>query len=641
MGKKAAVEEGKKKKKKGRPSLLDLQKRNLLQQEQQQLQKPKHRNPNSSPAPSSRVHDSSLLRRSARRSNPAASAQADNDGHDQLGPAKKPKLTDANSLDTGPADSGSGGDSSPAANHKKRKINAIPSRSGIPLSQKSDKSTSDANQADDVQESVPCTPLPDKKLLFFILERLQSKDTYGAFSEPVDTEELPDYHELIDNPMDFRTVTEKLTEGVYASLEQFEKDIFLICSNAMEYNAPDTIYFRQARAIEELAKKNFENLRQDSDDNEPATHKVAARRGRPPTKNVKKKPGRPAQGQRASELSSINTTSSTADKEGAIRLNSADLRNFGFSNGSGNDAGENKLLDRNNEATGFFLRGNSNSLKNGKKLLVLDENRRDTYMQFLESTNGREPSVLATFHSERRQLVAVGLLTEYGYGRSLARFAANAGPVVWRIASAKIQRSLPPGVQFGPGWVGENDIPQRRPVFPFPSSSSVLPSPLKPCSPLPASGSVSEGDNSLEKLPEDNGPSVLEDPSGNSELPSRSASASHLSGSKSESQIRSAEAIDELNHNHGLNTPNGGSMDVITNETPPVEAHESQVIHPGMNGLNGKHVLQPAPDNCSNAENQKHVSPATPESRDETIEQKVELDSSTQQQKTEFHQPGL
>lgn len=50
----------------------------------------------------------------------------------------------------------------------------------------------------------------------------------------------------------------------------------------------------------------------------------------------------------------------------------------------------------------------------------------------------------------------VGLQFEpHAYARSLARFAANLGPVAWKIASKKLQHILPPGVEFGPGWVGE------------------------------------------------------------------------------------------------------------------------------------------------------------------------------------------
>ncbi|CAN1143186.1 Bromodomain and PHD finger-containing protein 3 [Linum perenne] len=496
-----------KKKKKGRPSLLDLHKRNLKLQHQQQQQQ-KHQPPNSTPPP--RNHQDSSLRRSARRSNPAA----EDDGGAQLedNRRQKKKLKPSNS------DSGSEGNSSAtAANPKRTSIN---SGSGIPNSQKLDKSVSESNQEDNVGDSGSFTPLPDKKLLLFILERLQrwgfllacsytsellissflpgkwlvvfhvlilccSKDTYGAFSEPVDPEELPDYHEIVDNPMDFMTLTKKLNEGVYSSLEQFEKDVFLICSNAMEYNASDTIYYRQARAIEELAKKNFENLRQDSDDNNEQTNKIV-RRGRPP--KVKRKPGRPALRRGASELSSDGTPAST--KEGATRSN-ADLgkklmssENSGFQERSGqynsaHDESALNKLDKNRETTGSILKGNFNSLKHMKGLFLFDEDRRSTYMQFLESANAREPPVLTTILSERKQLMAVGLLTEYGYPRSLARFAANAGSIVWRVASAKIQRSLAPGVKFGPGWVGENDIPQQSPSL-FSSSSSDLESSSQP-----------------------------------------------------------------------------------------------------------------------------------------------------------------
>lgn len=37
---------------------------------------------------------------------------------------------------------------------------------------------------------------------------------------------LPDYHEVIENPMDFATVRNKLGTGAYATLEQFEVNLF-------------------------------------------------------------------------------------------------------------------------------------------------------------------------------------------------------------------------------------------------------------------------------------------------------------------------------------------------------------------------------------------------------------------------------
>ncbi|KAI3441154.1 uncharacterized protein J3R85_002387, partial [Psidium guajava] len=424
--------------------------------------------------------------------------------------------------------------------------------------------------------SGPSTPLPDKKLLVFILDRLQKKDTYGVFSEPVDPKELPDYHEVIEHPMDFGTVRKKLASGTYANLEQFEKDVFLICSNAMQYNAPDTIYFRQARAIQELANKNFENLRQDSDDNEPEQKVV--RRGRPPTKNLKRPVGRPPLDRAGSEFSSNatlatggeNTAPSTYDlrkgpsyagKYGPINLSGR--LHYGSRN---NDIYASPFLekrhDRNDEYAGLLYKGSS--AKHDRKQPMSIENRRNTYSQFPPSACGHEPSVLYTFSGERKQLMAVGLHPDHSYARSLARFAANLGPVAWKVASKKIERSLPAGVKFGPGWVGENDIsPQRRVLGPFAAPTSLSPKAVQCGAELK--------DNLLEKQQR---VSLLE-----TAVPS-------LPDSTESAEVQ----LDKVENTEGLNSasePNalksGSSLNVLK---PPFQIPQS-CSGLGINGING------------------------------------------------------
>ncbi|KAI3749415.1 hypothetical protein L2E82_20027 [Cichorium intybus] len=73
------------------------------------------------------------------------------------------------------------------------------------------------------------------------------KDTYGVYAEPVDPDELPDYHDVIKHPIDFATTRKKLAKGAYLTLKDFEIDVYLICTNAMQYNAPDTIYYKQVK----------------------------------------------------------------------------------------------------------------------------------------------------------------------------------------------------------------------------------------------------------------------------------------------------------------------------------------------------------------------------------------------------------
>ncbi|KAL5713807.1 hypothetical protein ACHQM5_015852 [Ranunculus cassubicifolius] len=459
-----------KKKKKGRPSLLDIQKRNLLLQQQQQLSQttPNSSNPNFKNSP----HRKTFTPRTS---------DDDDEIEDQQKDKKFKVVLKLNShrsvVNSQEFDNVEGEESDNLL--KKRKINEVEGRSDYDNDEKEEKHNPPSKPTDTTSgvamETGPGTPFPDKKLLVFILDRLQKKDTYGVYSEPVDPKELPDYFEIVENPMDFGTVRKKLSSGAYASLEQFEEDVFLICTNAMKYNASDTIYFRQARSILELAKKDFENLRQGSDH----TEFQPKRRGRPPTKNLKKRLGRPPLERLGSDPSSNATLANAGDNVGS---SSYDLRRGPFSGRSSPSPNYNGEMfawsadnksETNDEFSASMLKGIS--MKYGKKNYVLDENRRTTYNLSHSLNSGHTPSVLATFEGEKKQLMAVGLHTEHGFARSLARFAATLGPIAWKIASKKIERALPTGVKYGPGWVGEIEAPSTLSSIPFRGPPHVWP----------------------------------------------------------------------------------------------------------------------------------------------------------------------
>ncbi|KAJ8898901.1 hypothetical protein K2173_008210 [Erythroxylum novogranatense] len=105
--------------------------------------------------------------------------------------------------------------------------------------------------------------MPEKRILELVIDLLQRRDTREIFAEPVDPSEVESYYEIIKEPMDFGTMRAKLHEGMYITLEQFEHDVFLITRNAMHFNSSATVYFRQALAIDKLAKKIFDLLRTD------------------------------------------------------------------------------------------------------------------------------------------------------------------------------------------------------------------------------------------------------------------------------------------------------------------------------------------------------------------------------------------
>ncbi|XP_012838972.1 PREDICTED: uncharacterized protein LOC105959417 [Erythranthe guttata] len=374
-------------------------------------------------------------------------------------------------------DSGSGSGSEPESEDrersaKKRRINGVDRGSDDGVLDQDD------NKEDVVAANTPppdgsgsplepgptTTPLPDKKLLAFILDRLQKKDTYGVFSEPVDPNELPDYFEIVEQPMDFGTVRKKLNDGAYKNLEELEADVLLICSNAMQYNSSDTVYFRQARSIQEVAKRDFKNLKHEGDDGEPQPKVV--RRGRPPnSKNQKKSPEASVLDRVGTDIPSGATLATGEEKQ--IGSNSYNLRkgpalyrvrstDHSFASPSRN--GENYsewLVDWNNEFPASILRAD---MKHGKKNFTVDENKRDTYRQ---SDNNNNSPVYVNAIGNMKRLMPLGLQETLAYARSLSRYAANLGPVAWKMASSRIEAVLPAGVQYGPGWVGDDEAPSQ------------------------------------------------------------------------------------------------------------------------------------------------------------------------------------
>ncbi|XP_015599493.1 PH-interacting protein isoform X2 [Cephus cinctus] len=69
-----------------------------------------------------------------------------------------------------------------------------------------------------------------------LLESLWQCEDSIPFREPVDRLEHPDYYQIIDTPMDMRTVKEDLLGGNYETPLEFAKDMKLIFTNSKNYN---------------------------------------------------------------------------------------------------------------------------------------------------------------------------------------------------------------------------------------------------------------------------------------------------------------------------------------------------------------------------------------------------------------------
>ncbi|XP_057836717.1 uncharacterized protein LOC131046903 isoform X5 [Cryptomeria japonica] len=305
------------------------------------------------------------------------------------------------------------------------------------------------------------TPIPERKLLELVLDKLQKKDKYEVFAEPVDPEEVPDYYEYIKNPMDFGTIRLKLAEGEYANLEQFEEDVFLICSNAMSYNASSTIYYRHARAIQELAQKYFQMLRLDpekillehkSPSNSKSNYSGQKISNRTPGKLRLESGGSdPASGEiLATNGNYANLLDTYLQDSVKLKKGDASERSgtgFEYSNGTGyqwrnNVDGNSLAVDSKADHSEVFSAASAlktRAVKDGRRALLWEDERRDTYRPWNDTANGDE-SAFAIPGGMSKRLIPIGAQSESAYARSLARFSADLGPVAWKIAAQKIKK---------------------------------------------------------------------------------------------------------------------------------------------------------------------------------------------------------
>uniref|UniRef100_A0A2P2J912 Bromo domain-containing protein n=2 Tax=Rhizophora mucronata TaxID=61149 RepID=A0A2P2J912_RHIMU len=255
--------------------------------------------------------------------------------------------------------------------------------------------------------------------------------------------------------MDFATVRKKLGNGSYSTMEQFESDVFLICSNAMQYNATETIYHKQARAIQELARKKFQKLRFDIECPERDLKSELKTKANLLAKKLMKKPlNRTMQESLGSEFSSGATLATVGDVQSGSVPNHAVVCERPSNVEGPIEGGNSSIIENNLEKAEELSSGKDLLSKLGRRTSGVDENRRATYNLSNQPLAVSE-SIFSTFESEIKQLVAVGLHSEYSYARSLAHFAATLGPIAWKVASQRIQQALPPGFKFGRGWVGE------------------------------------------------------------------------------------------------------------------------------------------------------------------------------------------
>ena len=111
----------------------------------------------------------------------------------------------------------------------------------------------------------------DNSLLYFDTWEKQAKKLInmlwkvkGAylFHKPVDPIELgiPDYFQIIKNPMDFSTIKKKLSNNLYTNFKQFTEDIKLTFDNCYLYNGADSSVGLACTVIKNEYQKLYDQM---------------------------------------------------------------------------------------------------------------------------------------------------------------------------------------------------------------------------------------------------------------------------------------------------------------------------------------------------------------------------------------------
>jgi len=105
------------------------------------------------------------------------------------------------------------------------------------------------------------SPLTDLQAqLGAVLKFVKNMKDSWPFHEPVDTKLVTDYAKIIKEPMDFKTMRERLDKSYYKTKEMFYNDFMLIVLNCRTYNDPSTTYCRCADSIEKQFLILYANL---------------------------------------------------------------------------------------------------------------------------------------------------------------------------------------------------------------------------------------------------------------------------------------------------------------------------------------------------------------------------------------------
>ncbi|KAL0634910.1 histone acetyltransferase [Maublancomyces gigas] len=101
---------------------------------------------------------------------------------------------------------------------------------------------------------------PHYAQLLHLLNEMQNHQSAWPFQKPVSQDEVPDYYNVITEPMDLETMEKRLEEDAYSSPEEFIRDAKLIFNNCRRYNNESTSYWKNANKLEKFMNQKLKEI---------------------------------------------------------------------------------------------------------------------------------------------------------------------------------------------------------------------------------------------------------------------------------------------------------------------------------------------------------------------------------------------
>ena len=65
---------------------------------------------------------------------------------------------------------------------------------------------------------------------------------------------VPDYFDVIKEPVDLKMLAARIKDKYYSSKEAFVRDLYLMCENCLKYNDETTVFYQNALELQDYIR---------------------------------------------------------------------------------------------------------------------------------------------------------------------------------------------------------------------------------------------------------------------------------------------------------------------------------------------------------------------------------------------------